>query len=314
MAAEGIDQQRNGANPAHRKRPWLTPRRRMAIAGYAFLSPSIIGFVLFSALPVFGVISLSFLKWDVLTSPEFVALENYERLFLRDTIFRKALVNTTYYAVLTVPLLIILGVALALLVNQKLKGIGVFRTVYFMPIVGLLVAEALLWAWLYDADFGLINSVLRSVGLQPVSWLGSTDWAMPSVAVMSVWRSTGYYMVIFLAGLQSIPSDLYEAASIDGADRWKQFIHITIPMLTPVIFLSIVIAMINTFQVFTSAWVLTKGGPHYATTTIVMRIYTSAFGDFKMGYASAMALVLFAIIVAMTLIQSRMQRKWVHYE
>ena len=314
MSVESVDQQEASANPVRQKRPWLTPQRRMTIAGYAFLLPNIIGFVLFSALPVFGVVALSFVKWDVLTPPEFISLQNYEKLFLRDPIFRKALVNTTYYVVLTVPSLVTLGVVLALLVNQKLKGIGVFRTMYFMPIVGLLVAEALLWAWLYDADFGLINSVLRAVGLKPVPWLGSTDWAMPAVAIMSIWRSAGYYMVIFLAGLQGIPSELYEVASIDGAGWWRQFIYITIPMLTPVIFLSIVIAMINTFQVFTSAWVLTRGGPYYATTTIVMRIYTSAFEDFRMGYASAMALVLFAIVVTMTLIQSRMQRKWVHYE
>jgi len=312
--AETADRQAASGTSGYQKRPWLTLQRRMTIAGYAFLLPSIAGFLLFSVFPVLGVIVLSFLKWDVLTPAEFAGLANYEKLFLRDHIFRKAMVNTIYYVVLTVPPLITFGIALALLVNQKLKGIGVFRTIYFMPIVGLLVAEALLWAWLYDADFGLINSMLRSIGSQPVPWLGSTDWAMPAVAVMSVWRSAGYYMVIFLAGIQGIPSELYEAAAIDGANRWHRFIYVTIPMLTPVIFLSIVIAMINTFQVFTSAWVLTKGGPYYATTTIVMRIYTSAFQDFRMGYASAMALVLFAIIVIMTLAQMRMQRGWVHYE
>lgn len=296
------------------KRPWLTLQRRMTIAGYIFLLPNIIGFLVFTALPVLGAVVLSFYKWDVLTPAKFVGLANYERLFTRDPIFRKALLNTLYYVILTVPPVLIVGLGLAMLVNQKLKGVGIFRAIYFMPVVGLLVAEGLLWQWLYEADFGLINGLLRSVGLQPVPWLGSTKWAMPAVAIMSVWRVAGYYMVIFLAGLQSIPPELYEAASIDGANRWRQFRHITLPLLTPVIFLALVIAVINSFQVFTSAWVLTQGGPYYATTTILLHLYNQGFGQFKMGYASAMAMVLFAIVFVVTVLQSRMQKEWVHYE
>lgn len=296
------------------KRPWLTLQRRMTIGGYIFLLPNIIGFLVFTALPVLGAVVLSFYKWDVLTPAKFVGLANYERLFTRDPLFRKALLNTLYYVILTVPPVLIIGLGLAMLVNQKLKGVGIFRAIYFMPVVGLLVAEGLLWQWLYDADFGLINGLLRSVSLQPVPWLGSTKWAMPAVAFMSVWRVAGYYMVIFLAGLQSIPPELYEAAAIDGANRWHQFRHITLPLLTPVIFLALVIAVINSFQVFTSAWVLTQGGPYYATTTIILHLYNKAFGQFKMGYASAIAMVLFVIIFVVTVIQSRMQREWVHYE
>jgi multiple sugar transport system permease protein len=317
MDAETIDLiDRPGARggSARRKRPWLTASRRMAIAGYAFLLPNIVGFLVFSALPVFAVVALSIFKWDVFTPPKFVGLANYEKLFFRDSIFRKAVVGTGYYVVLTVPALIVIGVALAVLVNQRIKGIGIFRTMYFVPYVGLLVAEALVWLWLYDADFGLFNTMLRKAGLQPVRWLGSTDWAMPSVALMSIWRTSGYYMVIFLAGLQAIPSELYEAAAIDGAGTWQRFAIITIPLLTPVIFLALVIAIINTFQVFTSAWILTQGGPYYATTTVVMRIYSSAFVDLRMGYGSTIALVFFVVVATVTLIQMRMQRRWVYYE
>lgn len=290
-------------------------RRQEAVAGFAFLLPNIVGFAIFVALPVAAALVLSFFHWDLLTPPRFAGLSNFTKLFTEDRTFRVVLVNTVYYVVGTVPPSITLALLVALAMNQKIRGVTFYRTAYFMPVVSSLVAVSLIWRWLFNYDFGLVNNLLYSVGITNVpNWLGSSRWAMPAVIIMSIWRNIGYNMVIYLAGLQDIPDVLYEAAAIDGAGSWQKFRHVTLPLLTPTTFFLVVISIINSFQVFTQALVLTEGGPGDATNTIVFYIYKNAFQWLKMGYAAAVAWVLFVIIFIITLIQFRMQRKWVHYQ
>lgn len=268
---------------------------------------------------VFTVISfsasfvLSFFDWDLITTPHFVGFHNYIEL-MNDPLFRKVLFNTLYFTALTVPLSALVGLIIALGLNQKIKGVAIYRTVYFMPAVTSLVAVSLLWQWIFDGNYGLLNNILSILGVShPPQWLSSTEWAMPALIIMSVWTNSGMTMVLFLAGLQNISQHLYEAAAIDGASKFKKFLYITLPVLTPTTFFVLVITTINSFQVFTQALIMTKGGPADATNTIVYFIYQNGFEYFKMGYASAAAWVLFTIIFVFTLIQMKLQKNWVHY-
>ncbi len=288
--------------------------RNETFAGYAFLLPNIAGFLLFSALPVLATLVISTLKWDLIRPPSFVGLQNYAQLLTSDAVFWQVLLNTCYYVVGTVPASIVLSLLLAVAMNANVRGISVFRAIFFVPVISSSVAVAVMWQWLYNTDFGLINFVLRFLGVPPIPWLSSTAWAMPAVIIMAIWKHLGYSMVIFLAGLQGIPSALYEAAAIDGAGRWNRFWRLTVPLLAPTTFFILVISLINSFQVFDLAFILTRGGPGNATNTIVMDIYNQAFQFFQMGYAAAIAWVLFAIIFVVTLLQWRGQRRWVHYE
>jgi multiple sugar transport system permease protein len=280
-----------------------------------FLLPNALGFLVFTLLAILAALGLSFLEWDMLTPPKFVGTENFTRLLLKDKAFRQALVNTLYYTVGTVPFSVILGLAVAVALNRKdIKGRNWFRAAYFLPAVTSLVAVSLVWSFIFDANSGLFNGVLRMIGISdPPAWLSSTSWALPAVMIVAVWGSLGYNMVLFLAGLQGIPRALYEAADIDGAGAWQQFWHITVPMLSPTTFFVVVIAVINSFQVFGQVLVLTQGGPANATNTIVYYIYEQGFQFFQMGYASAAAWILFLIIFALTLLQMRLQRRWVNY-
>jgi multiple sugar transport system permease protein len=289
-------------------------RRQETIAGYLFLLPNILGFLIFSSIPVVATLTISLLDWDLIRAPRFVGIDNYVKLLTDDAVFRKVLFNTAYYVIGTVPAGIILSLLLALAMNANVRGIAFFRAVFFIPVISASVAVAVMWRWLYNTDFGLINLVLTSVGLKAVPWLSSTAWAMPAVILMAIWKSLGYNMVIFLAGLQSIPVHLHEAAAIDGANGIQRFRHITLPLLAPTTFFVLVISVISSFQVFDLAFVLTKGGPGDATNTMVMYIYNQAFQFFHMGYAAAIAWVLFAIIFVITLLQHQLQKRWVHYE
>jgi multiple sugar transport system permease protein len=303
------------ARPVIARRGGFSPlRRQETIAGYLFLLPNILGFLAFSSIPVVATFTISLLDWDLIRAPRFVGIDNYVKLLTDDAVFRKVLFNTAYYVVGTVPAGIVLSLLLALAMNANVRGIAFFRAVFFIPVISASVAVAVMWRWLYNTDFGLINLLLTSVGLKAVPWLSSTAWAMPAVILMAIWKSLGYNMVIFLAGLQSIPAHLHEAAAIDGANGVQRFRHITLPLLAPTTFFVLVISVISSFQVFDLAFVLTKGGPGDATNTMVMYIYNQAFQFFHMGYAASIAWVLFAIIFAITLLQHQLQKRWVHYE
>jgi len=306
--------------PSRRRRPVLVtaPRRRVRDdrrAALWFLLPNALGFLLFTLLAILAALGLSFFEWDLLTPPRFIGLQNFTRLVLKDKGFHQALLNTLYYTVGTVPLSVGLGLTVAIALNRKgLKGRDWFRAAYFLPTVTSLVAVSLVWSFIFDANSGLLNGVLRMVGIQDLpGWLSSTKWAMPAVMIVSVWGSMGYNMVLFLAGLQGIPRSLYEASDIDGAGKWAQFRHITVPMLSPTTFFVSVIALINSFQVFGQVLVLTQGGPANATNTVVFYIYQSGFQLFQMGYASAAAWLLFLLIFGLTFVQMRLQKRWVHY-
>jgi multiple sugar transport system permease protein len=280
---------------------------------WIFLMPTLVGLLLGSLGPVAAAVGISFTQWDVLTPPKLTGLDNYENL-LTDKTFSKALVNTAYYVLGLVPITTVLSMMLALLMNQKLRAITWYRTAYFLPVVSSTVAVALVWSWIYSKDFGLLNFVLRGLGLNPIAWLNSTTWAMPAVILMGIWGNLGTGMVIFLAGLQSIAESYYEAAEVDGANGWQKLWRITLPLITPSLFFYFIITMIGSFQVFEQIYIMTRGGPVNSTTTLVYYIYRNAFRNFQMGYASAQAIVLFAIIMVLTLIYWRMQNKWVVYD
>ena len=280
---------------------------------YLYLLPTIAGLILFSAGAVAASFSMSFSRWDIVTSPQWVWFDNYTQLWHSD-LFWQVFWNTLTFVVLAVPLSVSASLALALLVNTRLRGITLFRTAYFMPVVSSMIAVALVWSWIFNADYGLLNYLLRVLfGVRGPAWLDSTAWALPAMVVVTVWRGLGYSMVIFLAGLQNIPQELYHAATIDGAGVWRKFRHITLPMLSPTTFFILVITFINSFQVFEQTYVLTKGGPANATLTLSYLIYQDAFQFFQMGKAAALSYILFALIFVVTLLQFRIQRRWVFY-
>jgi multiple sugar transport system permease protein len=281
--------------------------------GYLFVAPLIIGLLVFTYGPVLAAFGLSFTKGDYISTPRFIGINNYVRL-LNDDLFWKSLRNTLYYVIGVVPVSLVLSLLLALAMNQKLRGIVFFRTVFFLPSITASVTIGLMWLWIYNPEFGVLNFLLKQIGIKGPTWLSSPEWAMPAIMVMAIWRSLGYNMLIYLAGLQGIPDVYYEAAEIDGAGRWAKFRHITVPLLSPTTFLLLTLSMIGAFQVFEYTYVMTGGGPVYSTLTMVLNIYNFAFRNFEMGYASALAYVLFFILLALTAIQFRMQSRWVHYE
>jgi len=286
--------------------------RKETIAGYLFLAPNMVGFLVFMVFPLVGSLLLSFSHWNLIQSPTFAGLDNYRQLF-ENPLFWQSLKNTAYFAFVGVPLQIILGLFLAVLLYSNIKGLEFFRTVYFLPVVSSTVAVSLMWQWLFDSHTGLLNHVLGWFGINPVPWLVSPKWAMPSVILVALWKGIGYNMVIFLAALKGVPEHLYESARIDGANRWQQFWNITFPMISPSTFFVTITSIINSFQVFDVTTVLTGGGPANATHTIVMMIYQYAFDFFRMGYASSIAYVLFGIVLIFTLLQLYFSKKWVHY-
>lgn len=286
--------------------------RKETATGYLFLLPALGGILVFILGPVVVAIALSFTKWDLLTPAKFIGLSNYQEL-IQDPMFRKVMLNTLIFTGASVPLSLILSLGLALALNQKIKGIVIFRTIYFLPVVSSMVAVSLVWRWLYNPNYGLLNYFLNLLHLPSINWLFSTTWAMPAVILMSVWKSLGYNMVIFLAGLQGIPQMYYESAKIDGAGKFQAFKNITLPLLSPTTFFVLVISIISSFQVFDQIFVMTSGGPAHATEVIIYYIYHNAFQIFRMGYASALAFCLFIIIFALTLLQIRLSKRWVFY-
>jgi multiple sugar transport system permease protein len=291
----------------------LRPMKGEKIWIWIFLAPTLFGLLFGTLGPVLGAIGISFTDWDVITPPIFAGLDNYRKL-VDDPTFSKALVNTLYYVGVMVPVSTVLSLFFAFLLNQKLRGVTWYRTAYFLPVVSSTVAVALVWSWIYAKDFGLLNFMLRQIGAEPVAWLSSTTWAMPAVIIMAVWGNLGAGIIIFLAGLQAIPESYYEAAAIDGANSTNKFFRITIPLITPSLFFYFIITMISAFQAFESIYVMTRGGPVNSTTTMVYYIYRNGFRNFKMGYASSQAIVLFVVIMVLTLIYWRLQDRWVMYD
>jgi multiple sugar transport system permease protein len=289
----------------------LSQRTREELIAYLFIAPWIVGFLIFTLGAMLFSLGLSFVETDLLTFMRYTGLDNYRELF-DDRFVGQALKVTTIYTLATVPLGTVLALGIALLLNQKIVALGLFRTIYYLPSVVSGVAVAILWRWIYHPDFGLINSLLARIGIAGPRWLFSREWALPALILMTLW-GVGGSMLIFLAGLQNIPTELYDAAHVDGANAWRRFWHVTVPMLTPTIFFNLVLSIIGSYQVFTNAYVMTEGGPGSATLMLVLLLYRVAFEQFHFGYASAIAWLLFAIILVFTLLIMRSSTWWVYY-
>ena len=277
------------------------------------VSPWVLGFLAFTLGPMIASLYFSFTEYSVLQPPSFVWLSNYQRLFFADERYRISLANTAYYTLFQVPLSVTLALTVAILVNQGLPGENIFRTIFYMPSVVSGVAMSMLWLWLLDPNLGLVNTVLGWFGLRGPLWLADPAWSKPALILMSLW-GIGSGMVIFLAGLKGVPTELYEAAMVDGANWWHRISRITLPLITPTVFFTLVMGTIGSFQVFTSAYVMTRGGPVNSTLFYVFYLYQNAFQFFRMGYGSAMAWLLFFIIMAFTAVQFRVAGRWVYYE
>ncbi len=312
---------RLGRQPAATKavRAGRTTEGTVARAAWWFLAPALLLIGVFFFLPVAASLLLSVTDFDIyavsdLGNARFVGMRNYTAL-LDNPLFWTALQNTFYFALIGGPLTVAVSLGAALLVNAKaVRFRTFFRTVYFIPFVTTLVAVAIVWRYLYQPQYGLLNYALGLFGVNPIDWLGDPRWAMPAIILLAVWKNFGYNMLIFIAGLQSIPHELYEAAHIDGAGLWQRFRHVTIPLLTPTIFFNSVLGIISALSVFTIAYVGTKGGPANATYFYVLHIYNRGFLDSEMGYASAMAWVFFLLVMGFTALQFWAQKHWVHYD
>jgi multiple sugar transport system permease protein len=288
--------------------------RREAIDGYLFSLPWALGFLLFVGGPMLASLFLSLTNYDIARPPDFVGLQNYTRALSGDTLFWPSMGRTFYYALVMVPLGILSSLLLAILLNQGLTGTNILRALYFLPHLTPIVATAILWKWILQPEVGLVNYALWGIGIKGPGWLGSIEWAIPALIIMALWRAAGgNSMMIFLAGLQGIPQELHEAASIDGANAWARFRHITVPVLSPTIFFNLVLGVIAALKVFTSAFVATAGGPAYATWFYALHIYQQAFAFFQMGYAAALAWLFFMVILLITYIQIRLSGRWVYY-
>jgi len=283
----------------------IVNRNRLMALG--FLSPNIFGFLIFTLIPAVWAIGMSFTNWEGSGTAEFIGIGNYARLF-SDSGFKISLGNTLFYTIGTVPFIIIISMILAFVLESGLRFATAIRAAHFFPHISSIVAIAVVWQFLYSKN-GPLNQILRSIGIEnPPAWLSDSKWALTAIMFMIIWKGIGYYMIIYLAGLRNIDSALYEAAHVDGANKFRQFIHITIPQLRPVTFYITIMAIINSFQVFTPIYVMTKGGPGRATSVLVLQIYKDAFQNYRFGYASAEAMVLFAIILIVTLIQFKSQK------
>ncbi|MDX1416150.1 MAG: sugar ABC transporter permease [Candidatus Promineifilaceae bacterium] len=305
-----------------RKRNWMPWRgwqalspaaRREALAGYLFISPWLIGFFGFVAGPMLASFFISFTRWNIVGDPSWVGIANYQRILTNDPDFVQALKVTFRYAIIYLPLVTVVGLAMAMALNSKLKGVSVFRTMFYLPYVVPGIAATLVWVWILNPRFGLLNTVLGWVGIEGPNWFGDPNTALYGIVMISVW-GVGGSAIIYLAGLQNIPDHLYEAATVDGASSVQKFRHITIPMLTPVIFFQLIIGLIGVFQTFTSSFVATQGGPLKSTFFYMLYIYNKAWVSLRMGYASALAWILFLIILVITLLVFRSSAMWVYYE
>lgn len=306
------------ASTAVTARALAFPRRRFLTAqsleGYVCIAPWLIGFVCFVAGPMVAALLISFTDWSMLSAPEWVGLGNYQKIF-EDPLFYRVLFNTAFISFVSVPLQLCLALLMAIGLNEKLKGVALYRTIFFLPSQMPVVASALLWLWVFNPEFGLVNAGLNTLNLPGLRWLFDPDLAKPSIVLITLWGGIGTSLIIFLAGLQGIPESLHEAAAIDGAGAIARFRYVTLPMLSPIIFFNLIIGVIASFQAyFTLVFVTTGGGPGNATLIFILYIYFKAFRDFAMGYAAALAWLLFTIVVLLTAINFGLARFWVHYE
>jgi multiple sugar transport system permease protein len=290
-------------------------RLREAITAYLFIAPTFLGFFVFIAGPIVFSLALSFFEWDVVNEAEFVGLANYREL-VEDARMGAALWNTFRFVVFVVGLNLVVSLALAVALQRKLPTIlrYFYRTTFFMPMVTSIASISIVLGFLFHTELGIINYYLGQVGLGPVPWLSSSAWALWTIVAATVWKSFGFDLILFVAGIQNIPRHLYEAASIDGANGWHQFWRITVPMLSPTLFFAVVVGSISAFQVFDQAYIMTKGGPGDATRTIVFVMFEYAFGSLRLGYGATIALLLFLIVLALTVFQLKFTQRLVHYQ
>ena len=287
---------------------------KYALWGYLFLLPWLIGLLAFIIGPIFVSLYISFTQYDVISPPQWIGLENYRNALFSDPLFWPSVLRTLLYSIIVVPLGLLGSLLLAALLNRQVIGIGMFRTAFFLPSLTPTVALALLWVWLFDPNYGVINTVLESFGIAGPGWFASAQWALPAVILTTLWAGWGgSTMLIFLAGLQGVERSLLEAADIDGASSLTKFWHVTLPMITPTIFFNFVLGVIAAMQVFTVAYVATEGGPRYATWFLALHIYNQAFKYFQMGYGSALAWLFVIVLLAFAIIQLRTSRSWVYY-
>ena len=296
----------------------LSQRRREAITGYLFVSPWLLSLLVFTAYPVIASFFFSMTDYNILRPPVWVGLKNFETMFTQDPLFWVSVKNTAYYALLSVPLGLLVGLLLAMLLNQKLMGIGFYRTVFYLPSLVPAVAATLLWLVILDPRLGLVNEALGALGIAPIGWFRSAAWAKPALILMSVWLGSGTSMLIFLAALKEVPQSLMDAAMIDGAGALQRFRHVTLPLISPTILFNLIMGIIGSFQVFGSAFVATgsanTAGPLNSLLMYMLLLYRNAFRYFNMGYASAMALVMFLALVLVTVVTIRSSSQWVYYE
>jgi multiple sugar transport system permease protein len=281
--------------------------------GLVFIAPWLLAFVLFEAVPIASAVYHSFTDWTATgRATRWLGLANYDEMLTRDPLFWKSVSNTVYFIGVSVPLGIILAFVLALMLNARIGGTTFYRTVYYLPSVVPTVAAVIVWVFIFETRRGILNYALELLGLPAIQWLSDPAWAMPALIIMSLW-GVGGTMVIFLAGLQGIPLELYEAAQVDGANAWQRQFAITIPLMTPVIFFTLVLNLVGAFQAFNNAFILTNGGPNNATRLYMLHLYNNAFSYFRMGYAAALAVLLFVVVFSVTLLVQRSSRHWVHY-
>ena len=300
--------------PAARRGWRLSARRQEHLAGLVFASPWLLGLLFLTVIPVLASIYFSFCDYQIIQLPMWIGTRNYVDLFANDPLFLKSLWNTVFMVIFGVPVAMVAGLAVAMLMNQQVKGLAVLRTIYYMPSQVSGVALAMLWGWILNPQFGIVSNFFwEMLGIKAPLWLGSSDWVKPSFIMMSLW-GVGGSMIIWLAGLQSIPDVFYEAAQVDGATKWTVFWKITLPLLSPTTFFVLTTSIIGTFQIFTQAFVLTNGGPNDASLFYALYLYRQAFEFFRMGYAAAMAWTLFAIVFVVTLVQLKFAQSWVYYE
>jgi multiple sugar transport system permease protein len=288
-------------------------RRKQNLTGWLFISPIVVGVVAFQFFPILVSIVASLTDWNGISPPKFVGLKNFSEMFTDDPLFLQTFKNTVYFTLASIPLTIGIGLVLALLCARPIRGVAFFRTAYFAPYVTNVVAIGFVWFWFFQPDNGVINGLLSQLGINGPQWLSSSSWAMPAVIMVSVWQGIGYPMIILLAGLQGLPNEFYESAKIDGASAAQRLRFITLPLLTPHFLVLLITQFISSFQVFGLIYVMTKGGPGHATSVYIYNIYQNAFSYGKVGYASAMAWILFVVIAAVTFLQWKLQKRWVFY-
>lgn len=291
----------------------MTLQEKDALSGYLFITPALISLLIFVVYPVIASFVISGFNWGILSSPRFIGIENYKTLF-RDPIFLESLKNTFVWVIMYVPVSILISLIVALAMDMPLKGIGFFRTMFYLPVMTPMVVCALLFVWIYHTDYGILNYILSFFKIHPVSWLTDKSISLISIALMSVWKHSGYNMLILLSALQGIPESLYEAAALDGITPWRKLINIKLPLIMPSMYFVILTSVIDAFQVFTEILIMTKGGPGYSTYTVSYYLFSNAFEFGKMGYACAMSVVMFIIILTVTLIQDKVLNKNVQYE